>query len=102
MHRLGQNGQKLSGKTVGRDKVKKGWLRESHPLLPSRLEPPNQNLLGLSLHFSSFLMVGGGRMFKTRQGFSVYNPGNPRTHFVDQAALELPEILSSKSPARVN
>lgn len=62
MHRLGQNGQKLSGKTVGRDKVKKGWLRESHPLLPSRLEPPNQNLLGLSLHFSSFLMVvvGGG------------------------------------------
>lgn len=69
MHRLGQNGQKLSGKTVGRDKVKKGWLRESHPLLPSRLEPPNQNLLGLSLHFSSFLMVGGGADVQDKTGF---------------------------------
>lgn len=34
MHRWGQNVQKLGGKTVGRDEVKKGWLRESRPQLP--------------------------------------------------------------------
>lgn len=60
MHRLGQNGQKLGGKTVSRNEVKKGWLRESHPQLPSRLKPPNQNFLGLSLHFFFFSGGGGG------------------------------------------
>lgn len=35
-------------------------LRESHPHLPSRLDLPNQNLGGLSLHFSFFLVWWGG------------------------------------------